>query len=91
VISVGVNCDICGAQRTASNHWFLLMPVTTLPISAKGEFGRSIEALFALFPWDDAEASKSDTRHICGSSCATKALSAALGKASEEPAELAAQ
>lgn len=67
-------CDVCRAQREPANHWLILLP-------ARQDTGaKRIVALFAIFEWDDALAGDSEAKHLCGHSCATRALSAALGE-----------
>ncbi|MHB8304320.1 MAG: hypothetical protein ACYDC6_16145 [Acidobacteriaceae bacterium] len=62
-------CDICGKVKQESNHWWMVTLGNVLC------FEEGQPALhFTLVPWSQAESRNRNVHHICGESCATKAL-----------------
>jgi len=62
-------CDICGKTKMVANHWWM----ATLGDAACCDEGQPLRS-FTLLPWNDSVSRNSDIYHLCGSSCATKAL-----------------
>lgn len=52
-------CDICGAERKDANHWFV---------------ARETDGMLMFLHWDEAAICRANTAHLCGQSCAHKAL-----------------
>lgn len=65
--STQISCDICGAVKQATNHWFV---ARTSTYGVRG---------IAILPINDRTASDPvpgvTLQHICGESCAHKRLS----------------
>ncbi len=66
-VSCPYRCDYCLTQKGETNHWWLR------PIDAEQ---------FRLLAWDQALADKEGYEHICSESCAAKALSKWMARAS---------
>jgi hypothetical protein len=62
-------CDICGTTKLATNHWWLVTLGDVLCFE-EGQPARH----FTLVPWDAGASRNEGVFHICGESCATKAL-----------------
>ena len=57
-IETVVKCDVCGAVRGATNHWFLAS-------AGNGAY---------IIPWNRVPISKVFAKHLCGQACAHKFL-----------------
>jgi len=66
-------CDICGAQRQDTNHWFL---AEQLP-----------NGILSFTPWDLPRSpgyrEQAHIQHLCGQACAHKLLDAWMSEASK--------
>jgi hypothetical protein len=60
-------CDLCGAERQATNHWFL------------GRISHSVRKRLAILSYTDAEAAQGGSI-LCGESCLHKWLGQNLEK-----------
>ncbi len=62
-------CDYCNSDKGETNHWWLR------PQDAEK---------FTLLRWDDVLADREGFEHICSESCASKALSKWMARASTQ-------
>jgi len=62
-------CDYCNSDKGQTNHWWLR------PQDAEQ---------FTLLRWDDMLADREGFEHICSESCASKALSKWMARASAQ-------
>ena len=59
MIRQAISCDVCGAEKKQTNHWFVAY-------TREGELRMS--------PFDPAARLRSGTRHLCGQTCLHKLL-----------------
>lgn len=76
-------CEVCGVQRTESNHWFMAK-VKTQITSGRDE-GELIVAIventgITFMKWDDKLIMSEDYKQLCGMGCMTKLLSTTMGE-----------
>ena len=60
VIREAIRCDICGAQKRQTNHWFVAYEET-------GEL--------RISGWNSLHLLSAETKHLCGEACAHKLIS----------------
>lgn len=60
-------CDVCGAVRQESNHWWIAIPVVIA-----SQCKSHSELIFRS--WDDVLSTERATIHLCGESCAATQL-----------------
>ncbi len=70
-----ITCDVCGAPKGETNHWFVAI---TAPADMKG----MITAGIAFGPFDSPVKRGYTREHLCGRGCAQKRLSQWLEQAS---------
>ncbi|MHB1022429.1 MAG: hypothetical protein ACYC46_04060 [Acidobacteriaceae bacterium] len=66
---VNYTCDICGKPKREANHWWMVM-LGEVPCFDQGQPARR----FTLLPWNTTEAANPNIHHLCGESCAMKAM-----------------
>lgn len=57
-----ITCDVCGKQKGAVNHWYLIKKHEVMPV-------------FEVMPWHDSIAENINFGHLCGQECTVKLLS----------------
>ena len=62
-------CDVCGREKRVVNHWWLVR-LEAVDCCEEDQPLRS----FTLLPWDAGLCRSPEIYHLCGGSCATKAL-----------------
>jgi hypothetical protein len=62
-------CDICGAEKRETNHWFVLV---------RGNAGLSVTSLTHFQSLHSPLRQSDELLHLCGQSCAVKAVSGRL-------------
>ena len=66
-------CDICGAQKRETNHWWLLTTATLLVNSDGMPAPKEVREL-RISQWCDELAINDQAKHACGQGCAQKLL-----------------
>jgi hypothetical protein len=63
-----VNCDACGKQKEASNHWWIAI----------------VGGGFSIWSWDEDLSRQPTTKHLCGEGCVAKLMSKWMETTSKE-------
>ena len=76
-----IACDVCGAVKQASNHWYYAA------IMDKSH----AHAAFSVWPWDNLAEDRSQGQfvHLCGQDCAIRKLAEFLNGCTPEAAKVA--
>lgn len=73
--SLTYHCDVCGAVKKESNHWFRALVTKLLD-------GTAVQLhagpRFSIVPWERSTGRPKLEIHLCGLECAHKAMDRAL-------------
>ena len=61
------NCDICGKQKGAVDHWWLAWNEPFSPHAQAPE-----RQMLKIYPWENLLAHDSTAKHLCGQACLQK-------------------
>lgn len=61
------NCDICGKQKSNTDHWWLAWNESFRPHPDAPE-----RHMFKIYPWETLLAHDAATKHLCGQACLQK-------------------
>lgn len=61
------NCDVCGKQKSSTDHWWLAWTELYSPHPEATE-----RHMFKIYPWENMLAHDANAKHLCGQACLQK-------------------